>query len=484
MPSPLKGRKKSAGVPRQVRKQLARDIHQAGGIQDFDCGRDQALKSTLDRNDRKQIYAAFKKNSNTRKTIQNLVNTWKGWKKEVYLEKVHIPFVLTPDGISEALDTDTDSDPDDRAEEDTNDAYSEHYQKQQSPKATRRTEATACETKRKQKDKETRRTSPTMDKFNALGDKLIVPLPKGLILCVIWVDSKLSNLDIVFGDDGYTVILKSKLPDPNGAGDLLSHCTWSNDPTNVVVSTVDDVLSKLKGKETDPTVKWIETEIVNTDEELLQAFVDIRGNPMKVENIGHKTDSDGRQIISFFLKTMKAHQAEQTAPRGNFARSNTGNPTGMDIGDNASVSSSSILGEETVEDIRAEFEDRVNELHRRAQERDEQLRLQMEQSNLQMTQMMNMFAQNQQQQQQQQQQLQQQQLQQQQQQQQQQTQLQPQPQPSGGGFVFNGAGQPDTVVSGGSHWLGVTPAVEDEIPKLIGLGKDLDEFMEKLERMN
>lgn len=208
----------------------------------------------------------------------------------------------------------------------------------------------------------------------------------------VWVDSKLTNLDVMFGDDGHLVKMKSRLPNPQGASYLLSHYPWSSDPDNVVVSTVEDILSQLTSKQAHPPIEWTEKEIVTSDEELLKAFVDNRGNPipMTKQNIGHKTDDEGRQIITFFLKTLKAHQAQQAAPRGNFAStksSTNNNPLGMDIGgdDGEADEFDESINEETVEDIRADMDDRFSDMSNRMQ----QSQVQMQQ---QLASMMNMMS--------------------------------------------------------------------------------------------
>lgn len=212
-----------------------------------------------------------------------------------------------------------------------------------------------------------------MDERNKLGERIILQLPKGIILCVVWVDTKLSNLDVIFGEDGFSVKMKTRMPNPANASELLSHYGgWSSDSENVAVSALDELLVGLKGDQ--PADKWEETEIVSADEELFKAFVDIKGRPLINGNIGHKTDQDGRQHITFFLKTLRSHQAQHAAPKGCFGNNSAG-PSGMDIGgDNASDHDSF---EETIDDIKADIDDRFNDMTRRMQEDNEVMQNQM-----------------------------------------------------------------------------------------------------------
>ena len=77
----------SAGVPQHVRKQLAYDIEEAGGIDLFDKGQTQALDHLLNNPDRAEEYS--KRRGPLRRKIGNLVySQWKLWPKEKYLWKV------------------------------------------------------------------------------------------------------------------------------------------------------------------------------------------------------------------------------------------------------------------------------------------------------------------------------------------------------------------------------------------------------------
>ena len=90
-----KAKKSSTGVPVEVRAQLAIDIEAAGGIQDFDKGKKQALDQLLN-NPSRNIYGV--RGSSLRLQIRNLVYTqWKKFTREKYLAKVVIPHIVCID---------------------------------------------------------------------------------------------------------------------------------------------------------------------------------------------------------------------------------------------------------------------------------------------------------------------------------------------------------------------------------------------------
>ena len=366
MPSPLKGKKRSNGVCRKVRKQLAKDIFKAGGIQNFDKNKDQALREILNREDRKEVYAPYKRNAHSRIAIQNLVNRWKGWDNEKYLELVHIPLVLEADN---AVCPDTSDD-----EEDISDEEEINSKPPQPPQSAPKKRAIPLRTQ-----KISTKSQTTM--ANELGKKIVGTLPKGIILCIIWVDTKLSNLDFYFGDDGYSVKMKTRIPNPADASELLGHYgAWSSDKQNVAVSTLDDILLAIKGDK--PTDRWEETEIVTAEEELVKAFVDNRGKPLEKKNIGHRTDKEGRQYITFFLKTLRAQQSQHTAARSCFGGSHNPGPNGMDIGeegeegeDGDELHDESIY--EDVEGIKADMDDRFSDMSNRMQQSQAQMQQQL-----------------------------------------------------------------------------------------------------------
>ena len=93
--------KEERGVPKYVRKQLARDIHQKGGIQEFDRQEPQGLDKLLNNPNRTEY---GERGDPLRKQIANLVtNQWKVWPTEKYYDKVVIPFVIQDnDQLAEA----------------------------------------------------------------------------------------------------------------------------------------------------------------------------------------------------------------------------------------------------------------------------------------------------------------------------------------------------------------------------------------------
>ena len=80
------------GVPLFVRKQLARDIQNKGGINEFDRHEPQGLDKLLNNPDRKEYGG---RGDPLRKKIANLVtNQWKTWPTEKYYTRVVIPYVI------------------------------------------------------------------------------------------------------------------------------------------------------------------------------------------------------------------------------------------------------------------------------------------------------------------------------------------------------------------------------------------------------
>lgn len=201
--------------------------------------------------------------------------------------------------------------------------------------------------------KEILRLHPTMS--NSLGDAIQVTLPNGIIFVALWVDIKLhpSTLETLVSQDGMSVMQRTKKPSPRNAKELLSHYSWAKDPMNVVVNSVDAELKKLK-KATVTATEWKETDIILLEEEVIRQFVDIYGNA--TNEIGYKTDSDGRQMITFFLKTLRAHEVAPTAAK--FTNSGaTSSPNGMDVGEDGEFDD-----EASDEDVRSEMNDRFDEM--------------------------------------------------------------------------------------------------------------------------
>lgn len=213
------------GVPEETREQLARDIAEAGGTQNFDEAKSHALEEIL--NSKPLVHKD--KNHPLRKKLRNLVSTqWKVWPHEKHLELVNIPFGICSPSTSSGFD---------RKLPNRNTIDQVCEAPTPTPKEIKKRELVSSD-KTKQKETMT----------NKLGKKVVVRLPKGLFFCIVWVDSKLSNVEPSISKDGCSVVLKSCSPNPASVRQLLSHCAWAADEDNVITSTVDEVIRALKPK--------------------------------------------------------------------------------------------------------------------------------------------------------------------------------------------------------------------------------------------
>lgn len=88
-----KGKPKARGVDPLVRAQVAKDIEHFGGIQLFDKGIKQALDKILNNKD-KYDQKLYGRGTPGRRSIRNLVDDWKRYPNEVYLERVVIPYIF------------------------------------------------------------------------------------------------------------------------------------------------------------------------------------------------------------------------------------------------------------------------------------------------------------------------------------------------------------------------------------------------------
>jgi hypothetical protein len=181
----------------------------------------------------------------------------------------------------------------------------------------------------------------------ALGEIIRLDLPNGTVFCTAWVDARLDKdyLRIVIAEDGKSVLQKMKAPQPQTASDLLAMYDWGNDKRNMVVKALNAKLLKMK-KQVNPMNERRTSVLLALDEEVLRYFVDIDGN--KTNRVEYVTDHDGRQRISFFLKTVGSHEEVPQAATfvGGATRRN-----GMDCDD---------FDEETVEDeVRAEMDQKL-----------------------------------------------------------------------------------------------------------------------------
>jgi len=360
------------GVPRKVREQLAVDIKEAGGIQDFDKEEKFALDQLL--NKRKDVY--LERGNPLRHKMRNLVADWKSHSKEKHLSKVVVPYMIqrVEDSSNEADDESTNTatfsqhscqpvkskdcnnstkKSSNCADEDEGLCSNLKETTSPLPKKTKPKPHIPIASKKTQLSAHKRVWNRNM--ANELGKTLVVKMPdNGLHFAIVWVDSKLSNLEFVVSEDGFSVLQRSKTPQPDSASDLLSHCTWASDPFHVVINSVNAELKMLKEKaQAKQKDQWTNSEVITLDEEVVRAFVDIHGNP--TNSVGYNGNSDGRQIITFFLKTMEAHR---TIPsKGNFTNSDSTKqgPTGMEVGDEDGS-----FCDESVQDVRSEMDEKFN----------------------------------------------------------------------------------------------------------------------------
>ena len=287
MPSPLKGKRKSQGVPHTLKKLLAKDIEAAGGPFVFTQGEKPGLESILKREPYQQHLTFI---NNNKKSVRNLVDSWKNKKyykdTEDWLAKVYIPVVLrnTEETCQATSNIDSDTET-----EDEDEAYCNPPVDSQKKKMTNK---------------------PTQ--HNKIGDRIVAPLSRGLILVIYWVDSKLSNLDVRVSADGLSVLYRTKMSHPKTASELLSHYSWGSDPTNMAVGALDTLLASDELRPAPESTEWSDAEvIVALDEPVVRTFVDIKGN--ETGHIGHKSDHAGRQTITFLLKTESSNRVAPTA---------------------------------------------------------------------------------------------------------------------------------------------------------------------------
>ena len=326
-------------MPDYVREQLAQDIEAGGGIKHFEKIPN-ALEILLNNPAKSHIYGDFPKQSPERRRLRNLVYAWKKFSAEDYFEKVLIPFVL-PHNKTTFGSTAAPPEPSTFEE----------------PSLWNISKDDEVSSTRKVKTK-TKQSPSQKQTMNVLGKHMVVPLPKGLCFVGVWAECNLSNLEFIISEDGCSVIQRTKKPNPKDASSFLAHYPWSRDADNVVVSSVDDALQQLMRNQSSEKEMWTETELVSLDKEVIRVFVDNRGKPLVGENVpsvGHRTDEDGRKVITFFLKTVDAHR---TSPAKAKFAGNT-HPSGMNIGGDEE---GSMFAEETVDDVRAEMDERFDEV--------------------------------------------------------------------------------------------------------------------------
>lgn len=304
-----------------MRKQLAIDIEAGGGIQEFDSANRFALDGILNDPERDDIYQG-RDDPRWCKQVRNLVFTqWKKFSREKYLTRVIIPFGIQPPKKSKPPPPKPDISPPSSPKSGI--ASSSFSEEETVAKPVPRARATPPTTA-----KVNTRYDRSMTTDNCLGKQLLLTLPKGLIFCVIWVDSKLSNLNPFITGDGMEVKVRSRKPCPANAAALIPHYDWATDDTNYVVAALDEELTRLKPDDDAPPENN-DLARVRLPEEVIKSFVNHKGVPVTESQLQHYTNPAGQQIITFFLKTVAAHQSQQNHSRGFFAHNQQ--PIGMGI---------------------------------------------------------------------------------------------------------------------------------------------------------
>lgn len=152
-------------------------------------------------------------------------------------------------------------------------------------------------------------TTDTMTTANELGELIMLYFECGLIFVNYWVDSNLSGLELNIRDDGLGVVLKSKRPIAKQAYDVIPNYSWANDPKNFVVKGLETELEKLNHKFKKEASK--EKVICEFKEKVSLSFYDVNGE--KTNDVMHRQDNEGRQSISFFVKTVRSIKDTPTA---------------------------------------------------------------------------------------------------------------------------------------------------------------------------
>ena len=108
---------------------------------------------------------------------------------------------------------------------------------------------------------------------------------------------------------------RAKKPAPIDATDMLSGMySWAGDKKNEVVSSLNAELKRLK-KGVTAANQWEETELVQLEQECLRALVDVDVDGVPNHDIRFITEDDGRQRISFLLKTIRSHEESPQASK-------------------------------------------------------------------------------------------------------------------------------------------------------------------------
>lgn len=189
---------------------------------------------------------------------------------------------------------------------------------------------------------------------NDIGDKIVVKLPGGLFLVMVWIDSKLDpeTLQIFVDKSGRKVLKRSCKPSAQTTAQellqLFDSYTWAKNNRHVMVSLLQEELNQIQSRRSEMQNDWEEEVLCYLDEEVIRSTVDVDGN--HTNQIEATVDEYGRQFISFFLKTAQAPAMSAPASfRGKHQRKGNG-LNGMDIDCNKHSAVDS-FDEETIEDI-------------------------------------------------------------------------------------------------------------------------------------
>jgi hypothetical protein len=216
------------------------------------------------------------------------------------------------------------------------------------------------------------------DNENALGEKIVVYLPDGFVFVLLWVDARLDKdiLQFIVSEDGKSIIQRKKKPLPTSASHMLQMVYgFARDPKHMVVAQVEAELLRLKA-EARPNKEWDEQTIVVFNEEVLKTFYDHKGADTNQIQY-HRDQADGRQWISFFVKTLRAQDAPKV---GDFCNDDQG----MADDDDDELTTSTA-------ELRQEMDERIARLEGSMTQKNEQMMRQSQEATRQMfEQFMNM----------------------------------------------------------------------------------------------
>ena len=195
---------------------------------------------------------------------------------------------------------------------------------------------------------------------NDVGEKLVIKSKKGIYLVMVWVDSDLHMLEFWVNENGRKVMMKTKTPSANVRAkkilmEMGSHYGWAANEDHNLVTELDAELDAIRAAREAPRDDgWVDNTLLDLDEEVVRSIVDYKGNPTNV--IDHYKDSDGRQRICFFLKTVRSNGL---APPARYTKSDHGI---RDFDEDSMVDEEETVSSEKVERFREEMDERFNQM--------------------------------------------------------------------------------------------------------------------------